>query len=131
MKLVATALALCALAGCVANPFSQFDDPRPEGRLSLQERSHCEDPNDPEARWCGYPHEVRSFTQKRQECDHFRGEPVPEPENDPGGERKKDIRAALAKRCTGTDAELARLRAKYRDDADISKALAVFEDRTE
>jgi hypothetical protein len=131
MKSATAALALCTLAACAASPFSHFDDPRPEGRLSLRERSHCEDPDDSEARWCSYPHEVRVFIEKRQGCGHFRGEPVPEPENDPGGERKQDIHAALAKLCRGTDSELERLRAKYRDDADVSKALATFEDRIE
>jgi hypothetical protein len=77
------------------------------------------------------PHEVRAFIERREGCDHFRGEPVPEPEDDPEGARRKQIESALAKLCTGTDAELARLRARYRHDAMVTAALAGFEDEIE
>ena len=128
MKAVAAAtLAACALAACAANPFSRFDDPRPEGQLSLRERSHCEDPNDPDARWCDYPHEVRAFTQKRETCDHFRGEPWPEGGEAWDIERRKELTAAMREHCTGTDRELERLRGKYRENSEIAKALAGYE----
>jgi hypothetical protein len=77
------------------------------------------------------PREVRTFIERREGCDHFRGEPVPEPEDDPEGARRKQIESALAKLCTGTDAELARLRARYRKDAAVTAALADFEDDIE
>jgi hypothetical protein len=77
------------------------------------------------------PREVRVFIERREGCDHFRGEPVPEPADDPKGERRRQIESALAKLCTGTDAELARLRARYRDDAAVTAALADFEDDIE
>lgn len=77
------------------------------------------------------PREVRAFIERREGCDHFRGEPVPEPEDDPEGSRRKQIESALAKLCTGTDAELARLRARYRKDAAVTAALADFEDDIE
>ena len=73
------------------------------------------------------PREVRDFIERREGCDHFRGEPVPEPEDDPEGTRRKQIESALAKLCTGTDAELARLRGRYRKDAAVTAALADFE----
>lgn len=117
------------MGGCAAQPFAAFEDPRPEGRLSLRERSRCEVPDAPSdrANWCDYPHEVRAFLDKREGCDHFRGEPVPEPADDPGGERRREIETALSKLCTGSDAELARLRTRYRDDADVSAVLNAFE----
>lgn len=126
-------LAVCALCGCAAQPFAAFEDPRPEGRLSLRERSRCEVPDAPsdQPNWCDYPHEVRAFLDRRDGCDHFRGEPIPEPVDDPGGERRREIETALRERCTGTDAELVRLRARYRDDAAISAALAGLEDDIE
>ena len=77
------------------------------------------------------PREVRVFIERREGCDHFRGEPVPEPADDPKGERRKRIEAALRTLCTGTDAELARLRARYRNDAAVAAALADFEDDIE
>jgi hypothetical protein len=123
------ALALCALGGCAARPFATFDDPRPEGRLSLRERSRCEVPDAPvdQPNWCDYPHEVRVFLDQRDGCDHFRGEPIPEPADDPGGERRRQIETALRELCTGTDAELLRLRARYRNDAAVSAALGELE----
>ena len=77
------------------------------------------------------PREVRAFIERREGCDHFRGEPVPEPEDDPEGARRKQIESALAKLCTGTDAELGRLRARYRKDTAVTAALADFEDDIE
>jgi hypothetical protein len=120
------------LAGCaVYGPYSKLDDPRPEGKFSMRERSLCETPNDPSSLWCDYPHEVREFIDRRKECDHFRGEPIPAPDDDPHGERRREITSALRKYCSGTDTELARLRDRYRDDADVAKALAEFEHRIE
>ncbi len=118
-------LAVYALGGCSTKPFAAFDDPRPEGRLSLRERSQCEVPDAPsdQPNWCDYPHEVRAFLDQRDGCDHFRGEPIPEPADDPGGERRREIETALRDLCTGTDAELVRLHTRYRDDAAVSAAL--------
>jgi hypothetical protein len=121
-----------ALSACVsANPFAGFDDPRPEGRLSLRERSQCEVPDDPNARWCDYPHEVRTFIERRAGCDHFRGEPWPEGDDAWARERRKTLTDAMRKQCTGTDAELVRLRTQYRDDQAIAAALREFEDDIE
>jgi hypothetical protein len=127
----AAVVAICVLTACASDLYARFDDPRPEGRLSLRERSDCEDPDDSEGRWCDYPHEVRAFTQKRQNCDHFRGEPWPEGDETWERERRKDLIDAMRKHCTGTDKALARLRAKYRDDAEISKLLSAFESEIE
>ncbi len=126
-------LAVCALGGCAVRPFAAFEDPRPEGRLSLAERSRCEVPDAPTDRpnWCDYPHEVRAFLDRREGCDHFRGEPLPDPADDPGGERRRQIQTALHALCTGSDAELQRLRARYRDDADVSAALGALESNIE
>jgi hypothetical protein len=134
LKIAAIALTIaCALGGCAARPFAAFEDPRPEGRLSLSERSRCEVPDAPTDRpnWCDYPHEVRAFIDQRDSCDHFRGEPVPEPADDPGGERRREIETALRKLCTDSDAELLRLRTRYRDDADVSAALETVQSRIE
>ena len=128
---LACALLSCVLSACAANPFSRFDDPRPEGRLSLRERSHCEVPDDPDARWCDYSHEVRVFTERREGCDHFRGEPWPEGDEAWMRERREQLIKGMRDACTGTDAELARLRAKYRDDVELAKMLGEFETSVE
>lgn len=134
MKIAAIALVIaCALGGCAARPFATFEDPRPEGRLSLSERSRCEVPDAPRDRpnWCDYPHEVRAFIDRRDRCDHFRGEPWPEGDSATERERRQELRAAMNTACSGTDARLRALRAKYRDDADIVAALAAYADDIE
>lgn len=124
------ALAPCILGLLVAcgtqSPQATYADPRPEGRLDLRERSLCEAP-EAQPDWCDFPHEVRVFLQQRKGCDHFRSEPVPEPADDPQGERRRQIATAQRDLCTGTDATLSRLRARYRDDTAISAALAGFD----
>ena len=128
-----TVLAVFALGGCAAQPFATFEDPRPEGHLSLRERSLCEVPDAPmdQPNWCDYPHEVRLFLDQREGCDHFRGEPIPEPADDPGGERRRQIETAVHELCTGSDAELLRLRTRYRDDAAVSATLGALESNIE
>lgn len=134
LKIAAIALTIaCALGGCAARPFAAFEDPRPEGRLSLSERSRCEVPDAPTDRpnWCDYPHEVRAFIDQRDSCDHFRGEPWPEGDSPNGLERRRELTSAMKTACTGTDARLLALRAKYRDDANIVAALATYENDIE
>jgi cytochrome c556 len=71
------------------------------------------------------PAEVRAFVEKRDGCDHFRGE-------DPyDAERAKQIDAELTRLCTGTDAELARLRRVHARNKAVMQALAGYEDRVE
>jgi hypothetical protein len=126
-------LVVSALGGCAARPFAAFDDPRPEGRLSLRERSQCEVPDAPsdQPNWCDYPHEVRAFLDQRESCDHFRSEPWPEGDDTDAVARRKALRDAMAKHCKGTDARLIELRSTYRSDADISAVLAGFENDVE
>lgn len=130
MKIAACLLSIaCALGGCATQPFAGFEDPRPEGRLGLSERSRCEVPDAPpdQPNWCDYPHEVRAFIDRRAECDHFRGEPWPEGDSAYELEHRKELTAAMKATCGGSDAELARLRARYQGDADVSAALKGFE----
>ncbi len=130
MKIAALALSIvCALGGCAAQPFAAFEDPRPEGRLSLRERSLCEVPDAPSDRpnWCDYPHEVREFIGQRDSCDHFRGEPWPEGGSTDERGRRRELEAAMDSACVGTDARLRALRTKYRDDPIIIAALATYE----
>ena len=126
-------LIVCALGGGAARPFAAFDDPRPQGRLSLAERSRCEVPDAPGDRpnWCDYPHEVRVFLSQRESCDHFRGEPWPEGEDAAALARRKQLLDAMATFCKGSDARLAELRAAYRDDVEVSGALAALENDIE
>ncbi|NZA27218.1 hypothetical protein H0E84_12580 [Luteimonas sp. SJ-92] len=69
------------------------------------------------------PEDVRSFVAERDLCDHFRGE-VPDPED---RQRMDEVISAIDRHCTGTDARLDALRAKYADRAEILSRLAPYE----
>jgi len=71
--------------------------------------------------------DLAAFLERRATCDHFRGE-VPDP---PDPERMRAVEKGIAESCTGTDAQLAALRRRYRDDPVVSRQLAEFEDRVE
>ncbi len=74
-----------------------------------------------DARAESLPQDARDFVERRDLCDHFRGE---EPYD---AERAAFLRDATRKHCTGTDRELAALRHKYADDATVTAALADYE----
>ena len=75
----------------------------------------------------GTPEDVARFVEARDTCDYFRGE-IP----DPGQiERAKEVADGLRTYCTGTDAELQRLRTKYVDNPDVSSRLRGYDDRIE
>src|SRR5438309_1883473 len=67
------------------------------------------------------PDDVAQFVDRRQTCDHFRGE---EPYN---AERRAELEEATEKYCRGTDRELASLRSKYQGNATILKVLDEYE----
>ena len=71
------------------------------------------------------PDDVAQFVERRQTCDHFRGEEPYSPE------RRAEIEAASEKFCRGTDRELAALRSKYQNNAGILKILDAFENDIE
>jgi hypothetical protein len=71
--------------------------------------------------------DLATFLERRALCDHFRGE-VPDP---PDAQRMREVVQQVDAYCTGTDAQLAALRQRYRDDPAVAKQLAQFEDRIE
>jgi hypothetical protein len=72
-----------------------------------------------------WPSDVARFIERRDGCDHFRGE---EPYDE---ERRKFLEQKLNELCPGTDKELARLKAKYRDDRNIMAVLDRYEPEIE
>jgi hypothetical protein len=73
------------------------------------------------------PKDVATFVERREGCDHFRGE---EPTSaDP--HRAREINRELKKLCTGTDKKLSRLKQKYAANAEITALLAPFEPNIE
>jgi hypothetical protein len=71
--------------------------------------------------------DLAAFLERRATCDHFRGE-VPDP---PDPQRMREVLQGIADSCPGTDAQLAALRQRYRDDPVVTRQLAQFEDRVE
>jgi hypothetical protein len=79
---------------------------------------------------CAYhqlPVSVERFIERRDACDHFRGE-IPEPGDKT---RMEEVRQMIEKFCTGTDAELAALRTRYYADGAITERLGGYETRIE
>lgn len=69
------------------------------------------------------PPDVQRFVDRREGCDHTRGE-APEP-----GDRQamKDIARQMKTLCTGTDKALARLKKKYASNPSAMRRLNEFE----
>ncbi|MGQ5524847.1 hypothetical protein ACUHMQ_16510 [Chitinimonas sp. PSY-7] len=70
-----------------------------------------------------FPKDVQRFIDKREGCDHFRGE-VGE-NNDK--QRQREIQANIKKLCTGTDRQLNTLLKKYQGKPEIIERLNEFE----
>lgn len=73
------------------------------------------------------PKDVSDFVARRDQCDHFRGE-IPDPE---AAEQMRQTLRQIDKYCTGTDAALAALKERYRDDPTIMEKLDAYEPRIE
>lgn len=69
------------------------------------------------------PKEVQRFIDRREGCDHMRGE-----DGDGDQQRQKEILRELDRYCTGTDKALARLRKKYAENPAVIARLKDFED---
>lgn len=71
------------------------------------------------------PAEIITFREKRDLCDHFRGEEVYD------AKRAAVLAAEVAKNCRGTDRALADLRQLYANNAKLLAALKDYEDKVE
>lgn len=71
------------------------------------------------------PQAVITFQQRRDECDHLRGE---EPYDQ---QRAAFLKAALAKACKGSDQALAALRQRFAQHPEALAALKPYQDRIE
>ena len=73
----------------------------------------------------GMTNDVDAFMQRREMCDHFRGEDAY------NQARAKEIDAGVKEYCTGTDKELEGLKAKYAKDPKVMDELGGYEDPIE
>jgi hypothetical protein len=77
------------------------------------------------ARAAEHPGDLRKFLERREACDHWRGEAGYDEV------RQRDIARGVCRACTGTDAELARLKKKYKANPAAMDLLDELEDRIE
>ena len=71
--------------------------------------------------------DLATFLERRATCDHLRGE-IPDP---PDPARMREIEQQTAEACSGTDAQLALLKKRWRDDPVVTKQLAELDPRIE
>jgi hypothetical protein len=69
------------------------------------------------------PRDVQRFVDRREGCDHMRGE-IPARADGP---RMQDIGRQIDRQCKGTDKELAQLKKKYAANSTIMQILNQFE----
>jgi len=69
--------------------------------------------------------DIDKFVNRRAQCEHFRGEVSYD------RTRGTFLNRKISETCLGTDAELAGLRRKYRDDKNIIRQLFIYDDKVE
>jgi hypothetical protein len=69
------------------------------------------------------PRDVQHFVDKREGCDHMRGE-IPDPSDK---QSMKALNREIRKLCTGTDKELQKLKRKYAANPAIMQILNEYE----
>ncbi|MCF6190320.1 MAG: hypothetical protein L3J51_07570 [Cocleimonas sp.] len=67
------------------------------------------------------PADVYYFIERRDGCDHFRGEPMY------SEERKEDILKNMKELCEGSDEALSKMRHKHKDNKFVQKLLSVYD----
>ena len=74
---------------------------------------------------------VQLFIDKRNICDHFRGEPW-DPGDEPEIKERREFNFKnIRELCTGTDKRLTHLRHKYRNNQKVIDRLRDYEDKIE
>jgi hypothetical protein len=71
------------------------------------------------------PSDVERYVERRDGCDHFRGE---EPYDQ---ERRIFLEKNMIELCAGTDKQLARLKKKYTKNREVMEKLNMFEKQIE
>lgn len=71
------------------------------------------------------PADVRAFIARRDGCDHFRGE------DSDDAARAAEIDSKLTQLCTGSDAELARLKRTHARNGRVVRVLARYDAKIE
>jgi hypothetical protein len=86
---------------------------------------HAAQARQPPVREQSLPADVRAFIERRDACDHFRGEVLSDPS------QAREVRRELDYYCTGIDAELARLKRVHARHHDMRKVLDAYDPHVE
>lgn len=70
------------------------------------------------------PKDVSAFIEKREQCDHWRGEVD-------GQTISKTLERDIQRACKGTDKQLYRMKSKYQNNQSITDRLNEFEEKIE
>jgi hypothetical protein len=73
------------------------------------------------------PRDVQKFVDRREGCDHMRGE-MPDPSEN---QRMKEVNREIEKLCKGTDGQLVQLKKKYASNRQVMQRLNEYEDGIE
>jgi hypothetical protein len=74
------------------------------------------------------PNDIHAFVDRRDGCDHFRGEPWDLGDDPVVKERREFIFRQINTLCRGTDKQLTGLRKKYAKNNDAVQKLVEYED---
>lgn len=74
-----------------------------------------------------YPQDVSGYIERREVCEHFRGEPWPEGASNEERERRDFLAAQLNRYCKGSDQAIRELKAKYGDNRVVMDRLERYE----
>lgn len=77
------------------------------------------------ARAAEHPGDLRQVLERREACDHWRGEAGRDKE------RQRDIDRGVCRTCSGTDAELAKLKKKHKANPAVMDVLDELEETIE
>lgn len=73
------------------------------------------------------PRDVQKFVDRREGCDHMRGE-IPDPSEK---QRMKEVNREIEKLCKGTDRQLVQLKTKYASNRLVMQRLNEYEEGIE
>lgn len=78
-----------------------------------------------------YPPEVARYLERRELCEHFRGEPWPEGSSPADKGRREFLVRQFKRYCKGSDAALRELQRKYRNNRSVVERLDKYEPEIE
>ncbi|MDH4556947.1 hypothetical protein E8F11_17545 [Pseudomonas sp. BN417] len=79
----------------------------------------------------GYPSDVAQYIERRELCEHFRGEPWPEGGSVEEKERRAFITSQFERYCKDSDQAIEKLKKKYTNNQAVMNRLEKYEKNIE